>query len=61
MNLKAPEGKEPALRLACEMDVIVEAFRPGVVKRLGLDYETVVKYNPEIVYLSLPALGQTGP
>jgi crotonobetainyl-CoA:carnitine CoA-transferase CaiB-like acyl-CoA transferase len=42
-------------------DVVLEGFRPGVVKRLGADYETIRKHNPRIVYCSLSGYGQTGP
>jgi crotonobetainyl-CoA:carnitine CoA-transferase CaiB-like acyl-CoA transferase len=61
LNLKAPEGKELLLRLLKEADVFVEAFRPGVVERLGIGYETVKSLNPAIVYCSISAFGQTGP
>lgn len=61
LNLKAPEGKELLLRLLKEADVFVEAFRPGVVDRLGIGYETVKSLNPAIVYCSISAFGQTGP
>ena len=46
------------LRLADTTDVVVEAFRPGVVKRLGIDYETLAARNPKIVYCSISAFGQ---
>lgn len=61
LNLKAPEGVEVFLRLGQRADVILESFRPGVVKRLGVDYETVRKLRPEIVYASISAYGQDGP
>jgi len=61
LNLKAEEGRALFLRLAETADVIIEAFRPGVVKRLGVDYETVRQRNPGIVYASISAFGQTGP
>ncbi|MEO0981017.1 MAG: CoA transferase [Pseudomonadota bacterium] len=58
LNLKEAAGLDLFLRLADEADVIVEAFRPGVVKRLGVDYETVAARNPRIVYCSISAFGQ---
>lgn len=58
LNLKDPDGVGLFLRLADHADVIVEAFRPGVVKRLGVDYETIAKRNPRIVYCSISAFGQ---
>ncbi|MDP6316218.1 MAG: CaiB/BaiF CoA-transferase family protein [Pseudomonadales bacterium] len=61
VNLKSEKGREFALRLAAECDVFVEAFRPGVINRLGLDFETVKTRNPGVVYASLSAFGQTGP
>ena len=61
VNLKSREGRELALRLSAECDVVVEAFRPGVVDRLGMGYESVKARNPNVVYASLSAFGQTGP
>jgi crotonobetainyl-CoA:carnitine CoA-transferase CaiB-like acyl-CoA transferase len=61
LNLKDPQAQEVFLKLAESADVVVEGFRPGVVKRLGVDYETVSKRNPRIVYCSLSGYGQTGP
>src|SRR4029453_10980430 len=61
MNLKAPEGQALFKRLAAKADVIVEGFRPGVMKRLGADYETIRALNPRIVYCSLSGFGQNGP
>jgi len=61
LNLKAPEGQAIFRRLATTADVIVEGFRPGVMKRLGGDYETVKAINPRIVYCSLSGFGQDGP
>jgi len=61
LNLKAEEGKQAFYKLCEKVDVVVEAFRPGVVKRLGVDYDTIKKINPAIVYCSISAYGQTGP
>jgi crotonobetainyl-CoA:carnitine CoA-transferase CaiB-like acyl-CoA transferase len=61
LNLKSAEGREAALRIADTCDVVVEAFRPGVIKRLGLDYDAVKARNPSVVYISISAFGQTGP
>ncbi|MGA2368365.1 MAG: CaiB/BaiF CoA-transferase family protein [Dehalococcoidia bacterium] len=61
INLKSEQGKEVFYRLAGDADVIVEGFRPGVVKRMGVDYETVNKLNPRIIYCSLSGYGQDGP
>jgi crotonobetainyl-CoA:carnitine CoA-transferase CaiB-like acyl-CoA transferase len=61
LNLKAPEGQAIFRRLAQDADVIVEGFRPGVMGRLGADYETVRAINPRIIYCSLSGFGQDGP
>ena len=61
LNLKSEAGREMALGLAAGVDVVVEAFRPGVIQRLGMDYESVKSRNPGVVYASLSAFGQTGP
>ena len=61
LNLKTVEGREIFYRLAAAADVVVEGFRPGVVQRLGVDYETIQKINPRIVYCAVTGYGQTGP
>ena len=61
LNLKVDAARAALLRLAARADVIVEAFRPGVVDRLGIGYETVRAFNPGVVYCSISAFGQTGP
>ena len=61
LNLKSSEAREAFYKLAAGADVVMEAFRPGVAKRLGVDYETVSKLNPGIVYCSLTGFGQDGP
>ena len=60
LNLKKPEALDVILRLCETADVFVESFRPGVIGRLGLDYATLNKINPKIVYCSLTAFGQYG-
>ena len=61
LDLKNPEGVKLAQRLAYEADVVVESFRPGVMKRFGLDYETVKRHKPDTIYLSVTGFGQEGP
>ena len=61
LNLKSEEGKKVFYKLAKEADVVIEGFRPGVARRMGVDYETVNKLNPRIVYCSLSGYGQDGP
>src|SRR5437870_3178662 len=61
LNLKEPRAQEAFLKMAEHADVVIEGFRPGVVKRLGVDYETVSARNERLVYCSLSGYGQTGP
>ena len=61
LDLKTEEGKKIFFRLARETDVILEGFRPGVVHRLGIDYDTIRKINPGVIYCSISGYGQTGP
>ncbi len=61
LNLKKPEGLEVFRRLVKRADVIVENFRPDVKAKLGVDYESVRKINPRIVYGSISGFGQDGP
>ena len=61
LNLKHAEAREALLRLAETADVFIEAFRPGVVDRLGVGYAAVSARNPRIVYCSISAFGQDGP
>ena len=61
LDLKSEAGRAALLKLAETADVFVEAFRPGVVDRLGVGYETLSALNPGIVYVSISAFGQTGP
>lgn len=61
LDLKDPAQVAAFLALARTADVVVEAFRPGVVDRLGVGYEAVSAVNPRIVYASIAAFGQTGP
>ncbi len=61
LNLKSEEGKQIFLRLIEKADVMLEGFRPGVVDRLGVDYESIRKVNPRIIYCSITGYGQNGP
>ena len=61
LNLKSEEGCSIFHQLAREVDVIVEGFRPGVAERLGMDYPTISKINPKIIYCSISGYGQDGP
>ena len=61
LDLKSPDGVEAVRRLATGADVLVENFRPGVMRRLGMDYETLRPLNPKLIYCSISGYGQTGP
>jgi alpha-methylacyl-CoA racemase len=61
LNLKADKGRGIFYQLAQTADVVVEGFRPGVAKRLGVDYEKIKSINPGIIYCSLSGYGQDGP
>jgi alpha-methylacyl-CoA racemase len=61
LDLKKVEDRERLMPLIRKADVVVEQFRPGVMKRLGLDYDAVSAVNPGIVYCSITGFGQTGP
>ncbi len=61
LNVKDPAGKEVALRIIKSSDVLIENFRPGVMDRLGLGYETIAKDNPGLIYCASCGWGQDGP
>jgi len=61
LNMKAEGARDIFLRLAARSDAIMESNRPGVARRLGVDYEAVKRANPAIVYVSLSGYGQYGP
>ncbi len=61
LDLKSEAGRKAFLRLAETADVIVENYRPGAMKKLGVDYEAVRAVNPAIIYASISGFGQTGP
>lgn len=60
-NLKHPDGREFVRRLVAEADIVVENFRPGVLEKLGLGWETLKEANPGLVMVRLSGFGQTGP
>lgn len=61
LNLKTEAGRNILLDLVKGADIVIENFRPGIVKSLGIDYEVVKRIKPEIVYCSISGYGQTGP
>ena len=60
IDMKTDAGRDLVLKMAASSDVFVENFRPGVAKRLGVDYETLRELNPRLVYCSISAYGQEG-
>ena len=61
LNLKSAAGREVMLKLVAIADILVENYRPGVMKRLGIGYDECRKVNPRLVYVSISGFGQTGP
>jgi crotonobetainyl-CoA:carnitine CoA-transferase CaiB-like acyl-CoA transferase len=61
LDIKDPRGHAALMKLAARADIVVENFRPGVVTKLGVDYEALRKVKPDIIYASLSGFGQTGP
>jgi len=61
LDLKSEEGRDAFLALARSADLVMENFRPGVVRKLGIDYESVKAVKPGILYCSISGFGQTGP
>jgi len=61
LNMRDPEARALVRRMAVEADVLVSNYRPGVNKRLGLDYESLVKDNPKLIYVSVTGFGNDGP
>jgi crotonobetainyl-CoA:carnitine CoA-transferase CaiB-like acyl-CoA transferase len=61
LDLKSPQAIEILQRLVATADVLVENFRPGVMRRLKLDYGSLQKFNPKLIYCSISGYGQTGP
>ena len=61
LNLKSDAGRELLLRMAKDADILIENYRPGAMKRLGLGYDVLKEINPRLVYTSISGFGQTGP
>ncbi len=61
LDMRSKEGLAIAMELAAKCSILVENFAPGVMKRLGLDYDAICKVNPQIIYASMSGFGQTGP
>ena len=61
IDLQAPRGAQLLRDLVAKSDVLVENFRPGVMQRLGLDYETLAQINPRLIYCAVSGFGLSGP
>ena len=61
IDLSRPESRQVVQRIAADVDVVIQNFRPGVVQRLGIDYESLSAVNPGLLYLSISGFGQVGP
>jgi len=61
LNLKTQKAQDIICRLIADYDVLIEQFRPGVMQRLGLDYNALSAINPRLIYCSISGYGQTGP
>src|SRR5262245_63160294 len=61
LNLKQPAGREIFLKLVERADVVIESFRPGVMDRLRLGYQTLAELNPRLIYCAISGYGQDGP
>ncbi|MGO1462329.1 MAG: CaiB/BaiF CoA transferase family protein [Marinobacter sp.] len=61
LNLKKEDSKEKILQLVKDYDIVIEQFRPGVMDRLGIGYDTLKAINPKLIYCAITGYGQTGP
>ena len=61
LDLKTREGKDVLRRLAGTADILIENYRPGVMRKLGLDFPSLAALNPKLIYVSISGYGQTGP
>src|SRR4029453_1421461 len=61
LNMKDARGKDIFGKLACDADILIENYRPGVTRKLGINYDAIKATNPGIIYASISGFGQTGP
>ena len=61
IDIRTDKGKEIIMKLAADIDVVLQSFRPGVAERLGIGYEDISKINPKVIYCSFSGYGETGP
>ena len=61
LNLKDPRGKDVFMKLARDADIVIENYRPGVTRNLGIDYAAIRAIKPDVIYASISGFGQTGP
>ena len=61
LDMKDARGKDIFMKLARDADILIENYRPGVARKLGVDYDTIKGINPDVIYASISGFGQTGP
>ncbi|MBI2831174.1 MAG: CoA transferase [Chloroflexi bacterium] len=61
LNLRHPKGRELAKKLCAISDIVIDNFNPGVMKKMGLGYDDLIKIKPDIIVISMPVMGETGP
>lgn len=61
LDMKSDEGRKILFKLAAEADVVLQNYRPGVAERLGVDYDSLLSHNPDLIYLSASGFGDSGP
>jgi crotonobetainyl-CoA:carnitine CoA-transferase CaiB-like acyl-CoA transferase len=61
LDIRHPGGKDVLMKLAATADIVAENFRPGVVRKLGIDYDAICRVKPDVIYASMSGFGQTGP
>jgi crotonobetainyl-CoA:carnitine CoA-transferase CaiB-like acyl-CoA transferase len=61
LDMKSARGKDIFMKLAQDADILIENYRPGVIRKLGIDYPALKAINPDIIYASISGFGQTGP
>lgn len=61
LDIRTDKGREIALKLAKDVDVVIQSFRPGVANRLGIGYKAIAAVNPKVIYCSFSGYGETGP
>lgn len=61
INMRTPKGRELAKKIVAISDIVIDNFNPGVMRKMGLGYDDLVKVKPDIIVISMPVMGETGP